>query len=943
MEFRILGPLEVANGDGLLPLAGAKQRALLAILLLSANETVSSDRLIDELWGGQSPESARAALQVRVSQLRKALGAAGASILTRPPGYVLRLEREQLDLYRFERLVGEADAAEPAAAAAKLREALALWRGPPLADLAYESFAQPAIRRLGELRLAALEKRIDADLALGRHADLVGELETLVEEQPLRERLRAQLMLALYRCGRQADALGVYRSARAVLVEQLGIEPSPPLRELEQAILRQDPTVELTATATATATGTAALVGNLPVAPTPFLGRGRELAEVTALLSRTDARLLTLTGAGGSGKTRLALRIAETFVQDYGDGAWFVGFADITDPELISPTICQALGLAEQPGITATQRLQEWFGGRAPLLLLDNLEQLAAGTAILGELLASCPGLTILVTSREPLHLAREQQYEVPVLDRADAIELFTARAHAVAPHLSLDVELTGMICERVDRLPLAIELAAARTKALSQAEILARLERLLPALGAGPRDAPRRHRTLQATIDWSHDLLTDTEQRLFARLGVFAGGFTAAAAETVCGAELDTLEALTDRSLIRFDHGRYWMLQTLREYALDKLEQVGETDALRRRHAGWCAELLRVEAVETLPRYLPEAPPSRLSMLTAERDNFRGALGWAAETGEIESSARLAATLTPWVWTRLGELSEAERWLHIAHEHLSEYPLSLQADVLAAEVRLAWRRGHHETGVVLCEQALAIYRQLDDQQGICREIISRGLFALVRKDLAGQRAAFEEAILYARQHAMPGLLVTALDCLAYCAMAEGNLDEAQAFSEESLTLTLAVDSGFVPVRTLTNLAQIANMQGRYGDAAHFGRQALAIEFETEDWLHCAPVGVAWTLAKQGRHGPAGRLLGAALGFHEKAGAHVPWDFEVCEERTCKILRDHLDEQTVEALLDEGRNTPLEEAVRDALSESPAPIPRPRASAAPQRWTNAYV
>ena len=247
MEFRILGPLEVANGDGLLPLAGAKQRALLAILLLSANETVSSDRLIDELWGGQSPESARAALQVRVSQLRKALGAAGAAILTRPPGYVLRLEREQLDLYRFERLVGEADATEPAAAAAKLREALALWRGPPLADLAYESFAQLAIRRLVELRLAALEKRIDADLALDRHADVVGELETLVAEHPLRERLRAQLMLALYRCGRQADALGVYRSARAVLVEQLGIEPSPPLRELEQAILRQDPTLELTA------------------------------------------------------------------------------------------------------------------------------------------------------------------------------------------------------------------------------------------------------------------------------------------------------------------------------------------------------------------------------------------------------------------------------------------------------------------------------------------------------------------------------------------------------------------------------------------------------------------------------------------------------------------------------------------------------------------------
>ena len=245
MQFRILGPLEVAGDDSLLPLGGAKQRALLALLLLNVNESVSTDRLIEELWGEELPESGRAALQVRVSQLRKALGPAGELVVTRAPGYVLRLESEQLDLHRFERLVGEADAAEPALAAAKLREALALWRGGPLADLSYEAFAQPAIRRLEELRLGTVEKRIEADLALGRHADLVAELEALVAEHPLREHLRAQLMLALYRCGRQADALAVYQSARRALVEQLGIEPSPTLRELEEAILRHDPALQL--------------------------------------------------------------------------------------------------------------------------------------------------------------------------------------------------------------------------------------------------------------------------------------------------------------------------------------------------------------------------------------------------------------------------------------------------------------------------------------------------------------------------------------------------------------------------------------------------------------------------------------------------------------------------------------------------------------------------
>ncbi|MBV9417507.1 MAG: AfsR/SARP family transcriptional regulator [Solirubrobacterales bacterium] len=241
LRFGVLGPLEVLCDGQPLRLGGERQRALLALLLLNANETVSADRLIEELWGEQAPESGRTALQVRISQLRKALGPAGAQLVTRPPGYVLRLDSGQLDLFRFERLVAEADTAEPTVAAEKLREAVALWRGAPLADLAYESFAQPAIRRLEELRLAAVERRIDADLALGRQADLVAELQMLALEHPLRERFWAQLMLALYRCGRQADALAAYQSARGALVEQLGIEPGPPLRELEQAILVQDP------------------------------------------------------------------------------------------------------------------------------------------------------------------------------------------------------------------------------------------------------------------------------------------------------------------------------------------------------------------------------------------------------------------------------------------------------------------------------------------------------------------------------------------------------------------------------------------------------------------------------------------------------------------------------------------------------------------------------
>jgi predicted ATPase/DNA-binding SARP family transcriptional activator len=911
MRFGILGPLEATDDHGRkLALGGPKQRAVLAILLLHANEVVSTDRLIDLLWGERAPRTATKTIQVYVSMLRKALG--DELLSSRGQGYVLRTEDAEVDAERFGVLVGDGRRAleqgDAGAAVEALGEALSLWRGPPLAEFAYEPFAQGEIARLEEARMAALEERTDAELALGGAAGLVGELRALVREQPLRERLRGQLMLALYRAGRQADALAVYRETSEVLRDELGLEPSRPLQELELAMLRQDPALQRVDHEQIAAPG-----GNLPVPSTPFVGRAHEFAEITALLHAPDTRLVTLTGAGGSGKTRLALRVAEGSAADYRDGAWFVGFADVADPELIVPAICQTLGVAEQPGLPPVRALSGWLGQRALLLVLDNLEQLASGTAVLGELLATCPRVRMLATSREPLRLAGEQQYEVPVLDPEDAIELFTARARTVAPSVIIERERAAAVCERLDRLPLAIELAAARSKVLSPALILARLESHLPVLASGPRDAPRRQRTLQATIDWSYELLTEEEQQLLARLSVFAGGCTLDGAEAVCDARLDVLEGLVDRSLLRSGGGRYWMLQTLREYALDKLARSGEEDDIRHRHARWYVELLASHGLDKSA----DVDTGRLRMLLQEeRENFRAALERGEQAGEVETVARLAAPLTR-LWRDEGSLSEADRWIAVARARSSEYPLSLQALVLSAACGLAWAHGAHQEWADLCEQALAAYRELGDVAGIIRGTDMRAVAAAELGDLSGGRAMMEEAVQLAREHEDTGWLPNVLSNLADLEIAAGRLDQARVHCEEALASHAKASSPTNVVEILQlNLAYIANIERRHADAAELAQDALSGALAV-GFLRAAAAAatcLAWSLAELEQPEQAARLLGAATQFFEHTGTAMQWSDTAAEQAARDALNAQLDRPAMQALLDEGRAMTIEQA-----------------------------
>ena len=523
-DFRLLGPVEAVVDGRTLRLGGRRQRALLALLLLERGHPVSADRLVEELWHGRAPPGAAKSIRSYVSRLRTALN--GEKLVARPPGYALEVSSHRVDIHRFEGLfrLGQEALARGAAglAADRLHAALALWRGPALADVADDGILAFEAKRLGELRLSCLEQRIESDLALGRHAELAAELESLVREEPLREGLWRQLMLVLYRCDRQAEALKAYRRASRALAE-LGLEPSEELRKLERRILRH----ELDGAARGDDRH------NLPAQLTSFVGRKREFAEIEDLLRQH--RLLTLTGVGGSGKTRLAVEVATAQVGVWPGGVWLIDLTTLQDPGLLPRAVASVLAVQERPTVTAPRALLEHLRASELLLVLDNCEHLVdACGELAGLLLRDCPHLRMLATSRIPLPTAGGLEYPVdplPVppesasvgeLRRSPSVQLFLERGRAVRRDISEADErlvVIARICRELDGLPLAIELAASRAKALSLEEIAERLRDRFRFLRSWRRIADPRHQTLQATMDWSYELLSDDQRTLLAQM----------------------------------------------------------------------------------------------------------------------------------------------------------------------------------------------------------------------------------------------------------------------------------------------------------------------------------------------------------------------------------------------------------------------------------------
>ncbi|WP_328853618.1 winged helix-turn-helix domain-containing protein [Micromonospora globbae] len=670
VRFGILGATEAHTGDGRrLTVGGPRLRALLALLLLDAGRVVPRERLIDGLYGADPPANVTNALQSQVSRLRQVLSAGAADpVEFHPAGYRLAVDPDDVDVHRFTRLADAGRAAltggDHRRAAALLREALGLWRGEPLADVD-APFAPAEAGRLRDHRLGAVEDRIEADLAaagtgVGDVRSLVTELRGLVAAHPFRERLHGQLMRALHADGRRAEALAAFADLRRLLADELGADPSPELTALHTTLLRHED-----------APGPAAppRPSPLPGQLTSFVGREEELRRLAKLLG--ESRIVTLHGPGGAGKTRLALEAA----QRYADEVRLVELAALPPGAPVAPAVLAALDLRDTPlrvpggPRDVTDRLVAALADRRLLLVLDNCEHVVDDAArFTARLLGAAPGVRVLATSREPLGLTGEALCPVlglpvpgdtapPEQARAyAAVRLFAERAADVAPDFTLDADTVTevlRICRTLDGLPLAIELAAARLRALPLAEVAARLDDRFRLLNRGSRVAAPRHQTLRAVVRWSWDLLAEPERRLARRLSVFAGSADLTAVERICapvGADvLDVLTGLVEKSLVESGDGRFRMLETVRAFAAERLAEAGEADEVRRAHAAYLLDLARAgDGGLRGPAQL-----DWLRRLDAHRADLHAVLRRAVDDGDVGTALRLVAALSFYWWLR--------------------------------------------------------------------------------------------------------------------------------------------------------------------------------------------------------------------------------------------------------------------------------------------------
>jgi predicted ATPase/DNA-binding SARP family transcriptional activator len=949
LRFGILGSVEVYGFEGrAVSVGGPRQVRLLALLLVHAGRAVSTDLLRDALWGGERPDGADKRVQMAVARLRKALDAVGggAALRTVAGGYQLVVRPDELDAQVFETTMRAGRRAliggDPDGAAKMLGNALDLWRGAALSDVSYEDWAQLEIRRLEELRLDAVQARVEAQLRLNRSDAVLGELEALVAKHPEREQLVSQLMLALYRCGRQADALEVFQRTRNRLVEELGLEPGPALSAVQRKILAQDPALLPDAPAPTAGPARPPSASRLPTAPTPLIGRESAIETALKLLRQPGRRLLSLTGPGGVGKTRLAIAVAERLAADFDGHAWFISLASLRDSSLVFDAIADELSIARPAGRTTRDVVTDYLRASRALLVIDNVEHLAGIEHELGALLSTCRDAVVLATGRAPLRLHAECELRVQPLavsgdsPQPPAVALFVERWRAHQPEIALDagqIELVRRICARLDGLPLAIELAAARAPIVSLQAMLTRLERRLPVLARGGADVPERQRTLEAAIGWSHDLLPPAEQEVFARLSVFVAGFTLDAAEAVCeGADvLDILDRLVSKSLVlarpdnQSGESRFAMLETIREFASGRLRASGRDHAAHAAMIDYLCELARQQQWSILgPEYSESTRWFR-----RELDNFRATMQWARGAERFDVCLVLACALW-WYLFPLGAVGEARKWLRLGLA-ARDAPAELRVNALAG---LCYTAGmQQDTGAVAAERDELARTLTAAQDPRIRSLghMALGVIALADGDFETCRLESLAAADVSR--GVHGYFVAGgLNNAAHACMQLDRVEEAAEYLTEGLDLLRRTGAPSSAELDLTiNLATVNLARGELERAAH-GYRAVLEHADIHAYLvqlAGAIQGVCWCAAHHPLHAPAARLLGFADA--QWAELTLPRDGHEANlhRQALETLRDALGDSRLSELQTHGATLDPADALADArwlaeqLCESP--------------------
>lgn len=990
LDLELLGPFQVTlDKQPIASFGYEKVRALLTYLAVESNRPHHRDAIAALFWVDRSHEQARSNLRKALSTLRKAVGDQTAKIpFFTIDSHTIQFNRSSdhlLDTATFTALFAETTKHQHiegelcADCVVQLEQAVALYQGEFLAQFtlrgstAFEEWAMFVREQMHHKAISACAKLA----AYYENQHNWEQTQKYVRRQlalePWNEAAHMYLMRVLADSGQRGAALQQYKCCCRVLADELGVEPQAETTALYEQIfsgtfLRSIATLAVPETSayastlqmhssqstvvadTSTASfpvSKPSLYGNLPANVTSLVGREQEIAEACALFQRDDVRLLTLTGTGGTGKTRLALALATVLQVTFADGVWFVALASIRDPMHVIGAIAQTFGVQEAIDEPLFVRLANFLRQRQVLLVLDNFEHILDAATLISDLLAACANLKILVTSRTRLHLYGEWEFFVPQLtlpschqylscDQAlesEAVRLFVARAQAIRRDFTLtnaNASVVAEICTKLDGLPLAIELAAMRSNLLDPPVLLKQLDRRLALLVGGPRDFPPRHRTLRAAIGWSYELLPSPQQALFRRLGVFVGGWTLDAAKAVCQKNndrnpniLDETLALLDCHLLKQecsdnDECRFAMLETIREYALLQLEELDEAAITRQEHATYYLGLAELAELNLQGK----EQVMWLQRLNGDHENFRAALKWAFHHGQYEIVARIAGALHHF-WNVCSHLSDGSYWLKAALAHRDILSATVLAKVLLGAGVLALRQANFTQAEKLCAESLAIYQQFDNKAGMSKAHNELSLIMLGRSNFSEALLHSEHSVALERELGSVTGIAFALSYSAAPLLYQGKYAQARLLLNEALLLSRESDNIFSTSFCLVGLGQVALASHDYTEAQRFFTEALALcrSLNSREGISWVLEGFAGLAAMQEQPVRAARLYGAAEALREFIGAPLPDYIRNFYESFITAACTQIDKAAFAAIWETGRAISLECAIVEALEE----------------------